>query len=64
MNKIQKIIISILAGVETIFYIATPLLLGILWMFNFPTTNFTYWLILVIILISTLFRAIKVGWMK
>jgi len=64
MNKIGKIILSILAGVEVTFYLVTPILLASLWTAVFGFDSFGSNLIYAMGLGATIFRAIKVGWMK
>jgi len=63
MNKLTKIIIAILAGVDVTINIFTPILLSTIWinLFGFNTGSY---FIFVIGLLATLFRAIKVGWLK
>jgi len=63
MNKFFEVILSIMAGVERTFHIILPILLALIW-FRLNTLNFEAGLILGIGIISTLFRAIKVGFMK
>jgi hypothetical protein len=64
MNKLAKILLSVLGGINTTFHIFTPIMLaavmssmGFLNMFQI---NFMF----VLGFLSTLFRAIRVGWMK
>lgn len=64
MNKINKISLSVLAGIETVFYIFSPILLVALWVNVFGLYNFGSNLVYGIGLFATVFRAIKIGWMK
>lgn len=61
MNKFNKAILSILAGMDALFYIITPLLVSILWI---SFTGLSQWLFYTIGICAMIFRAIKVGWMK
>ena len=63
MNKLTKIIIAILAGVDVTINIFTPILLSTIWINIFEFNTGSYF-IFVIGLLATLFRAIKVGWLK
>lgn len=64
MNKFNKIMLSILGGVDTTFYIFTPIMLVVLMgqsqILNDFQVNFIYSLGF----LSTIFRAIKIGWLK
>jgi len=63
MNKIQKTIISILGGLERVFYLLTPILLVGLWVEVMPTSfNWLFW---TIGYSASVFRGIEVGgWLK
>ena len=64
MNKLLKIILATLGGIETFIYIFTPFLLILLFIEVFNIIGWranSFW---AIGLLSTLFRAIKVGWLK
>jgi len=64
MNKLIKILLAILAGLEVTFYLFTPILISTLWMSVFGIENIGSKLIFGLGLLATLFRAIKVGWLK
>ena len=64
MNKLSKILLSILAGIEAVFYIFSPILLVALWVNIFGLYDFGSSLVYMIGLFATVFRAIKVGWMR
>ena len=64
MNKFKKIILSILGGIDVTFNIFTPILLAALWVSLGVMNNWTDTFIYTIGLIATLFRAIRVGWLK
>ena len=63
MNKIIKIMLSILGGIEITLTIFTPIILATLWI-NISGFNLGSYFIYGIGFLSTLFRAIKIGWMK
>jgi hypothetical protein len=64
MNKLKTIILGILGAVDVVFSIFIPIAIAILWikMTNFQGlgSHFIYGLGL----LSSIFRAIKVGWLK
>ena len=64
MNKLIKIILAILAGIEAVVYIATPILLSTLLVTLLNTTGWKLYFFYIICLLATLFRAIKIGWLK
>ncbi len=64
MNKLQKILLAILAGIETVIYLITPILLVILWVKINSLTSWTMYFFWGLGLLATLFRGIKVGWMR
>jgi hypothetical protein len=64
MNKIKKILLSFLAGVDVTFYMFTPIILATLWINLNEVSKFSSFFFYGIGLLATLFRAIKIGWMK
>jgi len=64
MNKLNKVLLAILAGIETTFYMFTPIIVATLWNGVFGLDSAGSYLIYGLGLFSTLFRAIKVGWLK
>ena len=64
MNKFLLVILAILGGVETVFYIFTPIILVVLWTSMVGFNNWTSYFFFGMGLFATTFRAIKVGWMK
>jgi len=64
MNKIIKALLAILAGIDALMTIATPIILAALLMSFNNGDTFRTLLIWVIGIGATLFRAIKIGWMK
>ena len=64
MNNLNKALLAILAGIETTFYLFTPILISTLWINIFGLDNFGSYLISGLGLFSTLFRAIKIGFLR
>ena len=64
MNKLQKIALSILGGVDVTFYIFTPILISIMWIGLVQLTELYIYFIFSLGLLATFFRALKVGWLK
>lgn len=64
MNKFKKIILSILGGIDVTFYMFTPILIAVLWVRLSTLENWTEYFIYGIGLLSTIFRAIKIGFLK
>ena len=64
MNKSQKILIAILGGIDTTLYMFTPILLAALWISAAGLDSWTVYLFYGLGLLSTLFRAYKIGWMQ
>jgi hypothetical protein len=64
MNKFKKVILSILGGIEVTFTMFTPIILAALWVTVSSLENWTEYFIYGIGLLATLFRAIKIGWLK
>lgn len=63
MNKFKKIILSLFGGINTVFYMFTPIILSSIVVTINNLTDF--WGIGIYILggLATLFRAYKIGWM-
>ena len=63
MNKFKKVMLSIFGGINTVFYMLTPIILSSIIVTLNNLTNF--WSVLIYILggLATLFRAYKIGWM-
>lgn len=64
MNKLTKILLASLAGIEMVFYIMTPILIGLMWVKIFTFESFGNYIIYIVALISSIFRGIKSGWIK
>lgn len=63
MNKLLKFIISVLAGIEVVFYLITPIVISAI-LVVFSTNEITTTLINVGGLLATLYRGIKIGFLK
>lgn len=64
MGKIKTILLATLGGIDVTIYMFTPILLAALWVdVNGLNSNYTY-LLYGLGLLATLFRAIKIGFMK
>ncbi len=64
MNKLSLVLLAIFGGIEVVFYILTPMLLGIIWA---SISNLNHWADYILFgasLGATMFRAIKVGFLK
>ena len=64
MNNIQKILLAILAGVDTVIYLITPIILVILWVRINGLNDWTSYFFWGLGLLAALFRGIKIGWMR
>lgn len=64
MNKLNKILLSIMGGVDVVFYFLTPILISMIWANIFGLNDFGTKAMYGAGLISSVFRGIKVGWLK
>jgi len=64
MNKILKIFLAIIGGVDVIVTILIPIFIGALWINVAGLIDWKVYFFFTLGLISALFRAIKVGFMK
>ena len=64
MNIFKKIVLSILGGVDVTFYIFTPILLAAVWVAVGGLNDWTEYFFYGIGLLATMFRAIKIGFLK
>lgn len=64
MNKISKILLSIIAGVDVVFYTITPILISVIWVNIFGISDIGSYMMYGAGLISSAFRGIKTGWLK
>ena len=64
MNKLLKILLATLAGVETVFYMVTPILIALIWVTLFSFESWSNYVVYIAGLLASLFRGIKIGWLK
>lgn len=64
MNKFKKISLSILGGIDVTFYMFTPIMIVAIWFSLANLSELQTYTILILGSLATLFRAIKVGWLK
>jgi hypothetical protein len=64
MNKLTKVLLSILAGLEAVFSMVIPIIVATLFVEIFNLGEINTYLIYGLGLVSTLFRAIRIGWMR
>jgi len=64
MNKLLLILLSTLAGIERTFFLFTPILLGTIWISTFGLENIGSYIVFIMGLLATIFRAIKIGWLR
>ena len=64
MNKFKTTILATLGGIDAVFYIATPIILGIIWTNISGFNDWKDYFIFSLGLVATIFRGIKIGWMK
>ena len=62
MNKLNKILIAIIGGIDTTIYMFTPIILAAIWVTLAGTDSWLDILFYGFGLFATLFRAIKIGW--
>jgi len=65
MNKINKVLLSIIGGMEVLVSVITPILLVLIWLSIFGIEN--HWSTYAFLIIgwgASMFRAIKIGWLK
>jgi hypothetical protein len=64
VNKFKTIVLSILGGIDVTISIFTPVILAALYVTIFGLIDWKGYFFYGIGLLATLFRAIKVGWLK
>jgi len=64
MNKKTKVMLAIIGGCSVIMDILTPIAIALFWGYFFNLNIIASKIVLVVGGLATLFRAIKVGWMK
>ncbi len=64
MNKLNKVLLSIIGGVDVVFYTITPILISVIWAKLFGISEIGAYVMYGAGLISSVFRGIKIGWLK
>jgi hypothetical protein len=64
MNRLQKVLIGILGAVDVVFSIFMPIAVAILWIYITNYQGAGSYFVYILGLLSSLFRAIKFGWLK
>lgn len=64
MNKIQKIVIAILGGIDTVVYLFTPMILAALWITVAGLGRWESIFFYFVASFASLFRAYKIGFME
>lgn len=64
MKKFKKISLAIFGGIDTVIYMFTPMILSALWISVAGLGNWKVYFFYGLGLFATLFRAIKIGFMK
>lgn len=64
MNKLLKILLAILGGVEVVFYMVTPILIAVIWVTLFSFESLGNYVVYITGLLASVFRGIKIGWLK
>jgi hypothetical protein len=64
MNKLTKILLGFLGGMDVVITCAMPILLAVIWVTLFGFNNFGSYVLIVASICSSIFRSIKIGWIK
>ena len=64
MNKSTKIILSVLGGFSALIDLMTPLAVAIVWIYYFDFSEFISKFIIMVGGFASIFRAIKIGFIK
>ncbi len=64
MNNLNKILLSIMGGVDVVFYTTTPILISVIWVNLFGINDIGTYIMYGAGLISSVFRGVKIGWLK
>ena len=59
----HKIMLAVLGGIDVVYYIFSPILLATIWI-NLFGLNWSGYFLFVMALLTSLFRAIKIGFLK
>jgi len=64
MNKLLTVVLAILGGIDVTIYIVTPILISAIWINIATISTWNTYIFIVLGVLATLFRAIKVGFLK
>ena len=64
MNKVERIALAILGGMDATITMFTPIILSVVWISITPLDDWKVYFFFGLGLLATLFRAIKIGFMK
>lgn len=64
MNNTKKAILAVLGAVDSVFYIFTPIMIASILGASGILSNYQISLVFVTASLSSIFRAIKIGWFK
>ena len=64
MNKLLKIIIAILGGIDAVFSIGLPILVSLLWIRIGGLIGWSSYVLLSAGILASVFRSIKIGFLK
>lgn len=63
-SNVWKKVLAVLGGINVVVEVATPIFIGLFWIRLAGLTGFGSYLLFIVCLLATLFRAIRVGFMK
>ena len=64
MNKLLKVIIATLGGIDAVFTIGLPILVSLLWIRISGLVGWSSYVLLSAGILASIFRSIKIGFMK
>jgi len=64
MNNLNKVLLSIMGGVDVVVYMITPIFISLLWVKLFGMSDIGTLVMYGAGLISSAFRGIKIGWLR
>ena len=64
MNKLLKIIVATLGGIDAVFSIGLPILVSLLWIRIGGLVGWNSYVLLSAGILASIFRSIKIGFMK
>lgn len=63
MNKLKKILLAIIAGADVAITVITPIFISLFWYFLFGV-SLSFWVLFIGCGLASIFRGIKIGWMR